>query len=164
MTSKDKRSPVVLPRLQLLCALQTPSFRPSGPLLRQCSLQGVPLTHIPGAISYPFKQFGLNVMSSRRLPYVTVSRPEKHQSASLALPHPTLSSPTVLCSPCAPSSTPIPWLCTLSYLLNSAGSLEGHEASHLHFPVSSRPHRPVWLAGVHVTQMAPRVPSSWRSE
>lgn len=37
----------------------------------------------------------------------------------------SLSPPIVLCSLCAPSSPPIPWLCALSYLLNSAGPLEG---------------------------------------
>ena len=99
-------------------------------------------------------------MSSRRLPYATVSRPEKCQSVPLALPHSHSVSLHHSLPPRAPSSTPICWLCALSYLLNSTAQ----ETSHPHFPVSSHPHSTAWLAGGCATQMAPRVPSSWKSE
>lgn len=50
-------------------------------------------------------------------------------SLPLCLP-PSFAAPTR-----APSSTPIRWLCALSYLLNSTAQ----ETSHPHFPVSSHP-------------------------
>lgn len=153
MTSKDTWSPAVLPWLRCSALWKRPAFAPLGLCLEQCSLQSAP-PHIP-EVYLGFQQFGFNVMSSRRLPYVTLSRPEEERAS--VSPHRSLLAV------CALFYSHTLAVCFVLSALNSAGPLEGRRQATSIFCLLPAP-TPVWLAGARVTQMAPRVHSSWKSE